>query len=174
MSDIEENKNELKKIFNRKKEIKTMCNQFYEEINKINADFSEAKKARDNSRKGILLERKTGLEKAKSSLKQEERELNIKISELEKKLHYKGGALEHKNSVQQTKFNGTVEISEHCVLRYIERKYGISIDGIKKDILKEVSTLNAIGGLSNSKYVIRDNVVITYLESSQVPSNLRS
>lgn len=53
-------------------------------------------------------------------------------------------------------------VSDHAVLRYLERKFNISISDIKKEILSQCSGLEQLGSVKAQGFVIRDNVVVTY------------
>ncbi len=55
---------------------------------------------------------------------------------------------------------GDIKITEHAMLRYVERVLGIDIEQIEKSILEELN-LETIEKLGNGTYPVRDfNVVI--------------
>jgi hypothetical protein len=55
---------------------------------------------------------------------------------------------------------GDIKITEHAILRYIERVLGINIEQIEKSILEELD-LETIEKIGNGTYPVRDfNVVI--------------
>jgi hypothetical protein len=59
-------------------------------------------------------------------------------------------------------------VSDHAVLRYIERAHGVDIDGIRQHISDLVKRGVAAGGdavvVEGVKFVLRSNVVVTVLE----------
>ena len=64
------------------------------------------------------------------------------------------------------------EVSEHAILRYVERVLNVDIEHIKKEILSEevldmVTELGGNGGYPNKigyKVVMKDNVVVTIVK----------
>lgn len=63
------------------------------------------------------------------------------------------------------------EISEHAILRYVERVMGINIDDIKKEILSEevLDLIDKLGGngtypTKDFRVVMKDNVVVTVVK----------
>lgn len=60
------------------------------------------------------------------------------------------------------------QVSEHAVLRYLERVRGVNIDEVKKEILSEdlIEAIGKVGGTFKWKkdgheVVLKDNVVVT-------------
>lgn len=53
-------------------------------------------------------------------------------------------------------------VSEHALLRYIERKYNMSLAELKKEILSQVQGLGEFGTVKAHGFVIKGNVVATY------------
>jgi predicted nucleic acid-binding Zn-ribbon protein len=149
----------------RQQEIKDLLAPFHAQIQAVMYSISAAKKAKDVSGLKALTERRIGLEQSRDSLKKESRELGMKMQELETLMSV--NRPKHKApkapSPEQNRFSGEISVSDHCLLRYIQRKYQIPLEDIKSEIAKEVYRLNGLGALRNSKYIIRDNVVITYL-----------
>jgi chromosome segregation ATPase len=55
-------------------------------------------------------------------------------------------------------------VTDHAIVRYLERRFNIDIDDIKKEILSEelVTKVRALGGNCNYQgIVVKDNTVIT-------------
>jgi len=74
----------------------------------------------------------------------------------------------HKDKIEALEKDGVLKVSEHAILRYIERVKGINISDIENEILtNEVKTItDDFGGTANLKYgkvtiVIKDFTVIT-------------
>lgn len=107
--------------------------------------------------------------------------LNTRISVYKSKIHSKEQELSESrkelNDLKETlcKLNKkleslskeNVEISEHAILRYLERVKGINIVEIRKEIVSE-KNFNAIKTLSNGKFpengyklVVKDNTIVT-------------
>lgn len=66
-----------------------------------------------------------------------------------------------------------IVISEHAILRYIERVVGMDIEDLKKDILPEMTKLqikalgNGVFPAQTHKVRVKDNVVITILTNGE-------
>lgn len=62
-------------------------------------------------------------------------------------------------------------VTEHAILRYLERKYGFDIETIKREILpdKVIDQYKVLGGgkypVDGFKVVIKNNAVVTILPS---------
>lgn len=63
-----------------------------------------------------------------------------------------------------------LQVTDHAVVRYIERFYQLDLDGIKKEIISDVEKFdgylkNGTGKISTDKlsYVIKDNKIITLI-----------
>lgn len=63
--------------------------------------------------------------------------------------------------------NKNIVISEHAMLRYLEKKYKIDLKGIEDELLDE-KTMNLISELGNGKYpsvdsllIVKNNTVVT-------------
>lgn len=62
-------------------------------------------------------------------------------------------------------------VSDHAVVRYLEREYGLDIDSIRKEIIgsHEPTIKNMTNGKINlrekgTSLVVRDGTVVTYME----------
>jgi hypothetical protein len=64
-------------------------------------------------------------------------------------------------------------VSDHAVLRYIERIYGLDVDAVRHHIAREVSAAAALGAttvrVGGVSYVIRGGVVVTAINGRQMP-----
>jgi predicted nuclease with TOPRIM domain len=96
------------------------------------------------------------LKKEKSQL---DKDLTLKTEEI-KKLKKEIASLKEKEII----------VSEHAILRYIERIIGINIDTIKEKILTENIRIQiqefGNGSYSNGEFkvVVKDNVIVTVIE----------
>ena len=76
------------------------------------------------------------------------------------------------NKIDKLKERGSLIVSEHAIIRYIERVLGISIDEISQKILgneieKQIETLgNGTYPINDNEFkiVIKDNVVVTVIK----------
>ncbi|WP_425087013.1 hypothetical protein [Stappia sp.] len=63
-------------------------------------------------------------------------------------------------------------VSDHAVLRYIERIYGLDVDAVRRHIADEVASAAAAGAITarirGASYVIRDGVVVTIINGRQM------
>lgn len=76
-----------------------------------------------------------------------------------------------KNKIKKVEDNSNIMISDHAILRYLERVMGIDIEMIKKEILPEKSkqTIQTLGNGTypiNNKYkiVVKNNTIVTITE----------
>lgn len=70
------------------------------------------------------------------------------------------------NTISQLKNNNKeLNLTDHAILRYVERKYNTPIDEIKEEILKILNCYDsAIGDTDNwFGFVIKNNSVVTYM-----------
>ena len=97
--------------------------------------------------------------------------LNTKIANDQRVLASKKKAIENiKSQIQAISTNKEITISEHALLRYLERVSKVDTEAVKKDIItpeliKMVETLGGNGKypVDNITLVIRDYVVTTIL-----------
>ena len=92
-------------------------------------------------------------------------EVNSNRSSLSKIANY---IREKKKEIHNLSNSGETIISEHAILRYLERECGLEIDNIKSLILNEEAKglVSLVGSNGNVKingltYVIVDNVIVT-------------
>ena len=108
------------------------------------------------------------LESRKSEAEQERKEVHRKQRVLIKQ----GTQLDHKitdivKQIERLKAKEVV-ITEHAILRYVERAMGLDVEQIKDKILTE-ATRKAIEAMGNGKYpideglkaIVKDNTIIT-------------
>jgi predicted nucleic acid-binding Zn-ribbon protein len=96
-----------------------------------------------------LRRRKYNLEPALLDLKRQLKVVNFEIDEVMGQI---------KNMTP-----ATLAISEHVVLRYAERHYGVDAEKIRAEILAKVGPLvSKIGNAEAGGFVIKNNVVVTY------------
>jgi hypothetical protein len=77
---------------------------------------------------------------------------------------------------ESTKKAKAVMVSEHSILRYLERVRGVDLDQVKKEIMPE-ATIQRIRAMGNGEYPVggshtlrvRDNTVITVLTKEERP-----
>ena len=97
------------------------------------------------------------LQESQSRLKMENETKRKQIQEVEEKIQTLKGSHE------------TIIISEHAIIRYLERVYGLDLEKIKEEILPASIAVQAkrIGngryGVTGHTVLIKDNVAITVL-----------
>lgn len=72
-----------------------------------------------------------------------------------------------------------IDISDHAVIRYLQRVYKFDIDGIKKQIMPEdkIELINRLGDgaftvsdkVGTYKLIVKGRVVVTILEKGCIP-----
>lgn len=119
----------------------------------------------------VVLEDVKRLEAKIESLREiRERQLSPK---LEKEIRYKQRQLEEsrkrlwaiKDQVKKNIPNDIV-VSDHAVLRYMERKLKLNVQGIRDEVLSEElkRVVDKIGNCTVNGFVVRERTVVTYLE----------
>jgi len=105
------------------------------------------------SRKNKLLVKKKSVEKEQNDLRKEHNRLKDQLN--------------HINSQIKKMQKKDVTVSEHAILRYLERTMGLNIEEIKRKILTDKAKL-AIATLGNGKIpsgdctlVVKDNTVVS-------------
>ncbi|HEY7866793.1 MAG TPA: hypothetical protein VIC51_12410 [Psychromonas sp.] len=95
--------------------------------------------------------------------------IRIEISEKQKAYNQKVKEVNIlKDQINKYKHSGEPIVSEHALLRYMERVLGIDLDEYRKkilsdNVLKQVNTLGGNGTFANDGFqvVMKDNVVVT-------------
>lgn len=110
-----------------------------------------------NSQKSRLEGEIIGL---KSTLREYNKELVIKTNSLK----------EVENKIKSLNSDSKLKVSEHAILRYLERVTGLNISDIEKEILEEsiVTTASALGNgvyphSKGFKVRIKDNNIVTII-----------
>jgi len=111
--------------------------------------------------------------KKKEDLEKENRILQQEIVEIEKVLNIQNCILTEKrkrirkNLEAIKKFSTKLSISDHALVRFIERKTGINIEDLKKELLPQ-RVIDLIGESSDARithnaitYVIKSHVIVT-------------
>ena len=57
-----------------------------------------------------------------------------------------------------------LEISDHCVLRYIERHYSVPVDEIRDAIKLKLKKIQGRGEFRAAGFIVRDGVAVTYFD----------
>lgn len=112
------------------------------------------------------------LKKLESKYIAELKALNLDKENLHIEIDLKTKALNDvKNKIKKVEDNSNIMISDHAILRYLERIMGIDIEMIKKEILPEKAkqTIQALGNGTypiNNKYkiVVKNNTIVTITE----------
>ena len=97
-----------------------------------------------------------------TSLKEEKIDINTKVNVCSREMH------SLKERIGKIGKQKNIIVSEHAILRYIERVCGLDIEQYRSDILS-VSLINSVEALGNGKHpnpkgftaVVKDNVVVT-------------
>lgn len=114
-----------------------------------------------------------------SGLLEKQRVLNESIAALKEHISWSQRELSTKNrelnevnaEIEAARSQEPPKVSDHAVLRYLERVKGVDIESLKNEILSEpvlkmVKTLGGNGKYPNSgfKLVMKDNTVVTILK----------
>ena len=103
------------------------------------------------------------IEGLKSVLKQNNKELVTKKESLKR----------IEDRIKNLNADGSIKVTEHAILRYLERVKGLNIADIEKEILEE-SIVNTISVLGNGTYPhpkgfkvkVKDNNIVTIINDS--------
>ena len=118
-----------------------------------------------------------GLETRRNKLQAERKQLNIEIQDKQKEsseMKSRIDMLQKKIEKLKSKKPNDLIVSEHSLLRYIERVIGIDLEEIRAKILPDdkVSEIKAMGncsyGLGDHTIKVKDGVVVTVLGSDDV------
>jgi len=124
----------------------------------------------DKERSEKLLEYKKVLRSCETELRQNEtirKDLEVRNKELLTKIK------QLSNSVSQLERDSKdLVVTDHAILRYMERKFKMPVEDVKKEILGIVNSCDraklGIGDSSNCLgFVIRGNAIITYKGSKE-------
>lgn len=109
--------------------------------------------------------------KAKKKLKSFEQEFKQNeqiwkdLEERNRKIRSEIKQLNNTINLLESNIQQNLHVTDHAVLRYIERKYKLPIENIKNEILDQLKLHNVLGETENFMgFVIRNNSVITYLD----------
>jgi len=106
----------------------------------------------------------------KASLQVEINELKNKHNMIEDEMNFKNKKIDELNK-QINNISDEPQITEHALLRYIERIKGVDIKEIKKEIMtdqnkKMIETLESgIFKLNGVKMIVKDKTIITLMEN---------
>jgi len=113
-----------------------------------------------------------GLETRRNKLQAQRKQLNIEIQEKQQEsagLKSRIDTLQKKIEKLKSKKSNNLIVSEHALLRYIERVIGIDLQEIQNKVLppEKVLEVKAMGnctyGLGDHKITIKDGIVVTVL-----------
>lgn len=102
-----------------------------------------------------------GLQSQLSALEGDVSALKIEIDNKQKDYKNKLDMIKSiKNEIESLSKTKDIKISEHAIIRYLERVKGLNINDIEKEIINEeiVKMVNALGG--NGKYPNKDFSVV--------------
>jgi septal ring factor EnvC (AmiA/AmiB activator) len=60
-----------------------------------------------------------------------------------------------------------IGVSDHALLRYLERHCGINVEAARFDMLEKVKCLKDFGTVTAAGFVIKNGTVVTYLPEKQ-------
>lgn len=85
--------------------------------------------------------------------------INAMISE-RKKFEIQAMAL--RNTIGNLRNRTALKVSDHALLRYLERKHMIPVNDVKDEIMKLIAGLPSSGQIEASGFVIKDGTVVTF------------
>lgn len=71
-----------------------------------------------------------------------------------------------RNTIATTKPKNIV-VTDHAVLRYLEREHGIGVEEVREEIMERLRGAENIGILQFQGFVIRGNHVVTYVPPNE-------
>lgn len=108
-------------------------------------------------------------------------ELEKRLKELEREYHDTGEVVAQmntrrkqveseirqlRNQISQLKPK-ELGVTDHALLRYMERHLGIDVEGIRKEILEKVAQLPDLGSMKIAGFVVKEKSVVTYVPEVQ-------
>jgi hypothetical protein len=102
-----------------------------------------------------------GLQSQLTKLNEERELLKLKLNEISKQLTVKNQSISRIISeINKHKGDGKVNVSEHAILRYLERVEGISVEEIESKILTPeiIKMIEVVGG--TGKYPLNGNTIV--------------
>jgi F0F1-type ATP synthase membrane subunit b/b' len=116
---------------------------------------------------------KHGRELIEKELKTVERELNESaqiVNDLNQRRQYlekRAHAIRNQLSYYAPK---KLQVSDHCLLRYLERYYNLDMNQYREEVLKLIGqSENNVGSIKFAGFVIKNGVVITYYPPGEKP-----
>lgn len=112
--------------------------------------------------KSSKAEKQAELEKRLRELEREHKDTDQVMSEMgvrRKKVEIEIKQIRNQLSQLKPKVVG---VTDHALLRYIERRHGIDVAKYKKEILDQIGTSADLGTITAFGFVIKDNNVVTY------------
>lgn len=94
-------------------------------------------------------------------------DLNKQIQQLNKKSSDARNTLRQLRKELSNLIPQEVEVSDHAVLRYLERHYGVDIEGARREIKQRFSGAENLGELQVQGFIVKNNVVTTYLPENR-------
>jgi hypothetical protein len=62
----------------------------------------------------------------------------------------------------------TLGISDHALIRYLERRHGIDMEEVKEEMRKEMDGAQNLGGIKYKGFVVQGNTVVTYYPPNEI------
>jgi chromosome segregation ATPase len=87
--------------------------------------------------------------------------LKMDVSNKQKELNQKRKTIEQlKKTIESLKHNGEIKVSEHAILRYLERVKGLDVSEIEKEILTQdvLGLIEKLGG--SGKYPVNEFQIV--------------
>lgn len=107
--------------------------------------------------------RRENIEKELRALRREDLDLQPVMSDLEKRKAFLTRRIKELESQEaQLKAPKDLFITDHAVLRYAQRHYGLDVHAIREEIKKYMAGAGDFGTLKLWGFVIRNNTVVTY------------
>lgn len=105
-------------------------------------------------------------EKELKALEREEIDTKDIVSGLQKRLSTIARKTnEIKNALRDMKPKD-LQVSDHVVLRFLERNHGIDVEGVRKEIREKLSGAENLGNLKVAGFIVKGNTVVTYVPPS--------
>ena len=84
--------------------------------------------------------------------------------DLEAQRKQKAGELKNlQNTLAQLKAPRELEVTDHAVLRYAERHYGLNVEQLRAEIAAIMESTHDIGSLQFEGFIVKNNTVVTYV-----------
>jgi len=107
-------------------------------------------------------------EKELKALEREEKDTKDIVSGLQQRLSTIARKINDLRNALRDMKPKNLQVSDHVVLRYLERNHGINVDGVRKEIKEMLEGAEHFGDLKVGGFIVKGNTVVTYVPPTGV------